>query len=542
MINPVITLFKKELRQNAFIYLFPIFMITAAFAFQRVLSQLLSETWTKNLAIAIPVSLAFSYALQAFDLEENSQTRDFLLTKPLAGSQIILSKFFSGLIALLPLTILWQLALIPGLVQWPDAVNISGFSFLAYLIMIILVYSLSFTVSAWVKGPKKLLVAIFISALGTTWFFYGWLQFLTLLYLSLVADGLLFVLAIPTFTLALLVLLIKGLLVITHANLLNHSFKQLIYQIKIYLLLLLIPLMINIVNHFNYPEIRPFKSFLDCLNGSEEPFFAVDICKQPQGDLYALTDIRGRLGIARRGEIPAVIYQGEKSEGNLLSKLLWSPNGEKILFNENGNIKVLSLSQQEPFTLAKGDLAFWSADSEVILVAATATPAPTTDNSALLNHFRLSYLSVATKESYELQGNLTYPGSSMFWHPSMNTIIAVTDLWRIAFMNLNNGKVEMINLPPPSTPGPIFLTKIAPSGADSYRIAVFTDLKINRSQGKSFRYNFLLYDFSVVTKKATLKANLTDLQFQDILINAGADQVWGSNSFGAYRRIKIPLR
>ncbi len=542
MTNPVITLFKKELRQNAFIYLFPLLMIMGAFTFQKILAQLLSGTWAQNFAIAIPVSLAFSYALQAFDLEENGQTRDFLLTKPVAVSQIIISKFFSGLIALLPLTVLWQLALVPDLIQWPDLFNIASFSFSTYLLLVIVVYSFSFTVSAWVKGPKKLLAAIFVSILGTTWFFYGWLQFLTLLYLTPVDGGVSFILAILTFTFILLVLICKALLVIIHANLFNHSLRRLISGIKIYFLLLLIPVMINIVNHINRPEIRPFQSIAACLNGSEEPFFAVDICKQPQGDLYALTDVRGRLGIARRGETPTLIYQGEKGDGNLLSKLLWSPNGEKILFNENGIIKVLSLSQKEPLPLTKGDLAFWSADSEVLLVAAEATPTQAADNSLPFNHYRLSYVSVATKELYQLQGNLSFPGSSMFWHPSLNTVTAVTDLWQIAFMNLNNGKVEMIKLPSPSDPGPIFLTKIAPSGDDTYRIAVFTDLKSERSHGNSFRYNFLLYNFSVPHKTVSLKASLKDLKFQDILINAGGDQIWGSNSVGTYRRIILPSR
>lgn len=542
MTNPVITLFRKELRQNAFIYLFPLIIIIVALAFQKIIAQLLSETWARNFGVAIPVSLAFSYALQAFDLEENGQTRDFLLTKPVAGSQIILSKFFSGLIVLLPLTFLWQSALIPDLIRWPDLLNISSFSFLAYLLVVVNVYSISFTVGAWVKGPKKLLAAIFLSILGTTWFFYGWSQFLTLLYFTPASGGLSFVPLLLIFTTTLLVLIIKGLLASIHNNLLNYSFTQLISRVKIYLLLLLIPLGINIVNHFNSPEIRPFKSFLACLNGSEEPFFAVDICKQPQGNLYALTDVRGRLAIAKRGETPTVIYQGEKDAGNLLSKLLWSPNGEKILFNENGGIKVLSLSQKDPLLLADGALAFWSTDSEFLLVATKVSPVQAGNSSVPFNHYRLSYVSVATKEFFELKGNLSFPGSSMFWHSSLNVVFAVTDLWQIALMNLNNGKVEMIHLPLPSEPGPIFLTKIAPTGSDSYRVAVFTNLKAEPSLGNSFRYNFLLYDFSVPNKTAVIKAHLKNLKFQDILINADGNQVWGSNSFGAYRRIILPLR
>lgn len=542
MPNPVITLFQKELRQNAFIYLFPLFIIIIALAFQKVLTQLLPEAWARNFGVAIPIALAFSYALQAFDLEENGQTRDFLLTRPVAGSQIILAKFFSGLLVLLPLTVLWQWSLIPDLIQWPDRLTIPSFSFLVYLLVVVNVYSISFAVGAWVKGPKKLLAAIFLSILGTAWFCYGWFQFLTLLYQTPASDGLPFLLLLLIFTIGSLVLIIKRLLVSIHNNFLNLTFSQQVSEVRKYLLLLLIPLGINIVNHFSAPEIRPFKSLWACLNGSEEPFFAVDICQQPQGALYALTDVRGRLGIAKRGEIPKVIYQGEKDSGNLLSKLLWSPNGDEILFNENGNIKLLSLSQKEPRFLAKGDLAFWSENSEYILVAAKAIPTQTTDSSVPFNHYRLAYFSMATKELYELQGYLSFPGSSMFWHPSLNVVLAVTDYWQIAWMNLNNGQVEMIKLPPPPEPGPVFLTEIAPTGPDSYRVALFTDLKTEPIPGNSFRYNLILYDFSVPTKNAVIKAHLKNLRFQDILINAASDQIWGSNSFGAYRRITLPLR
>ena len=542
MANPVITLFQKELRQNAFIYLFPLFIIIPALTCQKVLTQLLPEIWARNFGVAIPIALAFSYALQAFDLEENGQTRDFLLTRPVAGSQIILAKFFSGLLALLPLTALWQSALIPDLIQWPDWLNIPSFSFLAYLLVVVNVYSISFAVGAWVKGPKKLLAAIFLSILGTAWFYYGWFQFLTLLYQTPASGGLPFLLLLLIFTIGLLALIVKGLLVSIHNNFLSYSFTQQVSEVKKYLLLLLIPLGINIINHFYGPEIRPFKSLLACLNGTEEPFFAVDICQQPQGDLYALTDVRGRLGIAKRGETPRVIYQGEKDTGNLLSRLLWSPNGNQILFNENGNIKLFSLSQTEPSFLTKGDLAFWSKDSEFILIATKAIPSQTTDSSVPLNHYRLAYFSLATKESYELQGYLSFPGSSMFWHSTLNVVLAVTDYWQIALMNLNNGQVEMIDLPPPSKPRPVFLTEITPTGADSYRVAVFTDLKTELVPENSFRYNLILYDFSVSTKKAVIKAHLKNLKFQDILINAEGDQIWGSNSFGVYRHIILPLR
>lgn len=542
MINPVVPLFQKEIRQNGFIYLFPFILIITALTFQKFLAQLLSATWAKNFAIAIPVALAFSYALQAFDLEENSQTRDFLLTKPIAVSQIVISKFFSGLLVLLPLTILWQFALIPDLFRWPDLFDINSFRFFTYLLLIIISYSFSFTIGAWVKGPQKLLAAVFTSILGIVWFFFGWFEFLTLFYLAPITDKFPISLAILLITFVLLIILFKFLLVTVNGRLLNHSLAELFSQIKNYLPLLLFPLLFYAANLFYNPEIRPFDSLFNCLNGSEEPFYAVDITKQPQANLFALTDVRGRLGIAKRGDTPTVIYRGEKKVNNLLSKPIWAPSGDKIAFNENGIIKVLSLSQKTPFSLMKGDMAFWSDDSNILLVAAKldTTPKSAARYSAPFNQYRLSYISLDSKKYYELQGNLSFPGSSMFWRSSLNTILAITDFWEIAVMNLNSGKVEMVKMPLPPKPGPIFLTKIAPSGNDSYRIAVFTDLKVLSGNNNSFRYNLQLYDFSLSNQKPVLKASLKDLNFQDVLINPSSSKIWGSNSFGVYRKINLP--
>lgn len=539
MVKPAIILFRKELRQNGFIYLFPFIVICAALTFQKILSQMLSVSWAKNFAVAIPVALAFTYALQAFDLEESDQTRDFLVTRPLSISLIILIKFFTGLLILLPLTFVWQLTLIPGLIQWPDLFNLNSFWFLAYLLMVIIVYSISFTIAAWIKGPKKLLIAILVSTIGVIWFFYGWLEFLTHVYFTSFTESRLISMIIVIVSLVPIIILIKGLLVMIHGQLLNLTLSDILRRIKPYFLLLFFPLLFYAANLTHIPEILPFKSLLACLNGSEEPFIAVDIAKQPKENLYALTDIRGRLGMAKRGQNPTIIYQGEKKEGNLLSTLIWSPDGGKIAFNENGIIKVLDLSQQEPMSLISGDIAFWSPDSKVLLIAKKINTIhdPAAGYRVPYNFYRLSYISLDTKAVYEFKENLSFPGSSMFWHSSRNIILAVTDLWEIAVMNLNNGKVEMLKIPVPKYE-PIFLTEITPYDNDSYRIAVFTD--INKLGNSNFRYNLFLYDFAIKDQTLKLITNLKKLSYQDLIINAENGQIWASNSFGAYRQIKFP--
>lgn len=540
MINPVITLFKKELRQNGFIYFLPFVLITVAFFLQKTLSQTLSITWAKNFAIAIPAALAFSYAVQAFDLEENSQTWDFIFTKPVSVSQIVKAKFFSGLLVLLPIVVLWLLALAPDSICLPNLLDLSSFWFLGYLIFSVIIYCFSFTVAAWVNGPKKLLTALFLSACGVIWFFFGWSHLLTQFYLTSAVDNFFIVLSILVITFTLMYLLICSLLASIYNKLFNQPLTQLRNKLLAILLLLSFPLIFYLANLFYNPEIRPFNSLLDCLNGTEEPFFAVDIAKQPQGGLYALTDIRGRLGIAERGNVPTVIYQGEKDASSILSKIIWSPDGTRIAFNENGIIKVLTLSQKKPISIIKGDIPFWSPDSKVLLIAAVTGSHPIPGHIKPYNHYRLSYVTLDSKTVYELQGNLSFPGSSMFWNSSRNIILAVTDFWEIAVMNLNDGKIEMFKIPQPEKVGSVFLTKIAPFGNDSYRVAFFTDLKSPTANQGHFNYNAHLYDFQFNERNPVLKASLPDLKYQDILINAAENWIWASNPFGVYRKIKLP--
>lgn len=104
-------------------------------------------------------------------------------------------------------------------------------------------------------------------------------------------------------------------------------------------------------------------------------------------------------------------------------------------------------------------------------------------------------------------------------------------------MNLNDGKVEITKIPA-SKYESIFLTEIAPSENDAYRIAVFTDIK--KLGNSNFRYNLFLYDFTINDKALKSIATLKNLSYQDLIINAEKGQVWGCNSFGAYRQIKLP--
>jgi hypothetical protein len=319
----------------------------------------------------------------------------------------------------------------------------------------------------------------------------------------------------------------------------NQFLSDIIQRIKPYLPVLLFPLLFFIANLCYSPEIRPFNSLFACFKGSEEPFFTVDISKQPKRNLYALTDTRGRLAVAKRGLTPTIIYQGEKDTGNLLSNMIWSPDGSKIAFNENGVIKVFDLLHQEPTSLITGDLAFWSPDSKALLTVKKVNTIrqPSAGYPIPYNFYRLSFISIDTKMVYEFEENLSFSGSSMFWHSPLNIILAITDLWEIAVMNLNEGRVEMIKIPTPKDE-PLFLTEIVPLENDSYRIAVFTNLK--KLGANNYRYNLFLYNFYINDKTLKMIANFNNLSYQDLLINAEEGQVWASNSFGAYRQIKLP--
>ena len=136
----LIPLFSKEFRQNLIIYLVPYFCLLLFYFLRISQTNLIANNWINILVLTVPVALAGAYGLQAFDMEEDGQTRDFLLTKPLSVKQIINAKFIIGLTVLIPITCLWILVLSPSRITWPDPTDFHNLWFFSFLLFTSIIY------------------------------------------------------------------------------------------------------------------------------------------------------------------------------------------------------------------------------------------------------------------------------------------------------------------------------------------------------------------------------------------------------------------
>lgn len=533
--NTLVVLLKKEFRQNCLIYMIPMILWFGLYLVKFQQMAFMTATWQNILAIAVPVALAISYGLQSFDLEENGQTRDFLLTRPLAVSEIIYTKYFTGLAVLLVIGFLWPAVILPTMIQWPNFTDFSSFYFCSYLLLLVILYSASFCTGIFIKGPLKLVVSIFCSVIAVCWFFYVWYEIITFTYLQLIGNMPQFISYVfIIFSTGLLAYLSGSLLVTasywglrnpesrTYRNTLRHSA----------LIILLLPLFAGLINLLNPPAIRPFNSLVNTLFGTEKWFIAVEGRKQPHGNLYLFNSIDGKLGIARAGEKPSVIYTPKSSE-SLVTQVSWSPDGQKIAFKEgslfrigslqNGKIKLLSSVQNS-------DTLEWSSDCADILVGRIVgkqvdKSSNKTANTIQFQRFRL--------KDHQLLDTKTINsiGLSHAWDSQANRLIIIDPNWQLILFSLNEQKVAAIplsaadnkNLPPI----PIGFVIPPSTGGHIFKLVILTNL-INH------QYDLVFYTFDSSNNTLKFERILPKVKYKDLIVDPDRQRLIARSGIGAY--------
>lgn len=534
-------LFQKEIRQNAVIYGVPALLLIAAVILQKQVNQIISLEWLKNMAITIPFALAFSYGLQSFDLEENGQTRDFLLTKPLSVRQIMAAKFFTGLSVLIPLTFCWHMVLVPQKMLWPNMDNFFSFWFLAYLFGTVITYTACFITGILVKGPKKILVGILAICVSVTLFYQMWFEFITMVYFEQTALShfiAIFLLIIP-FTLAVLIYFIKTAHQTAGNYLMNLPLKYLLFDLRWFLVVIVaVPLGLWSYNQFKKPVITPFKSLMSVIF-FDEPWFKVSTGeKQSMGELFAVVSTGGQLALVKPGEKPVTLYDGEKEAGNLLINPTWSSQGTHLAFSENGQIKVLPVKENKPVSLIPGDQAFWSHDDRYLLVAQKTNETKQSHQGLpiTLRSYKLTHIDLLKNIAYPQNGLLTFPGHSLAWVMPENQIIAVDDLWTLSLMDLSNGRINSFKVVPQKKPnGPVIFTQIVPENRDkSWIIAYFS---INRLRLEEKQYDLHLFRFHLPNKTITVLNSFEGMSYRQMIIDPLKHELLASHGNGVFHSI-----
>ncbi len=123
--RPFFVLAQKEIRQNAVLFFLPVGLYLLLVAARFFPAVGLPQRYLDLLATALPAALAAAFGLQAFDAEENTQTKDFLLTKPVSSGEIVAAKYLVGLVLILGLFFAGEVFLLPEAVRPPSLADYS---------------------------------------------------------------------------------------------------------------------------------------------------------------------------------------------------------------------------------------------------------------------------------------------------------------------------------------------------------------------------------------------------------------------------------
>jgi hypothetical protein len=523
MVMTTSILLKKEIKQNTVIFVVPYLFLLLIIILNRQNTAWLPPQWIEPLAISLPLAMAGAYGLQAFDLEENGRTKDFLITKPLSPGQIVGTKYLCGLLVLLPLTVLWLAVLLPQSLTAPNLINLGSFWLTLFLLVTVIGYSASFLAGILLKGPVKLLAGVGLGVAAISWTGLVWCAGLTALYYA-AWDR------FPGLALTLIYLLTLSLL-----GFLVYLFVSLVLQILkntatwqnirktagfTFAVLVMFPLLLWLSNIYNRPAIGAFDNLARSFLTTDDWFIGLEGARQPAGQLTALTDARGRLGIAGPFQKPRIVYVSTGIATTPLQNITWSPDGRMITFSDNGHIKLYSLTTKATKDLGEGIVAFWSRDSRQIMIGReiTGRKAPRATPTANFRRISLKTLDLQHSAGVGAVEELYTDDLALDWDSSTNTLFAVNRRGILTIINLGTGQAQKIALLPANQKEPVFFGKIAPPDSQS---SIFTFILCNfdSTQAKQRQaYTLRWYDLDQKTKKITLTGTLTRCPYKDIIV------------------------
>jgi hypothetical protein len=533
-------LLKKEFQQNSLIYLFPL-PFWFVLLFLRATNGLgaIPDWLVMVFVYAVPLTLAVAYGLQAFDVEEDDQTRDFLLVKPLTIGRVIGEKFTLGLL----ITLVWSLLLIlplkPSLFEWPKALSVSSWVCGLLLIGVTLTFGASFVAGVCIKGPQKLLVALVVTIGSLIWFLATWSSLVTfifhqtflstypwfvttLFYLS----GLLFTVTVLSFH-----------LVITHWILqqrpqLNED--RLFFTVLI--LSILFPLISIGLNLGINPPIRGVYFAGAELFGLDQPFWPIDGVWSPDGASIAVSGSANRIGLIREGSKPELVYQGEKVGEKNVKDLIWSPDSKNLAFCEDGQVYILNLNDKKRIWVGSGSSPFWSVSSDELVFtheSSTRTELETSHGKVPIHDIVL-YRADLTTGTVSPYSNIKSDGLNWAWN-SQNEDIYVMSPYGHLYIYSENSTIP-IPLPEFNKNERVFLTQytFVPDQKE-YNLAVFSMPHSGDRENITVRF----YRFDYLHSKLKFIYKIPRFSYSGLILNhKNGDVLYNINT--AYVRKEIP--
>lgn len=542
---------KKELRQNGIILVIPyLFLLMVKLAELLKLFRL-SPEWTAILTVAVPVALAGAYGLQAFDSEENAQTRDFLLTKPITIDEVVCPKHLLGLSALLIFTFIWQFTLLPQSILLPDLFDLQSLWLTAFVLIIATIYNVSFIIGLMVHGPKKLLVAIFNGFIISGWVFYGWCKLATVLY------RLDWCFRHHRFASIIILTVTIGLITIislTAKNFIGWQLSQNPFKLlprKNYYfaaILLMFPLCFGLISQLQKPVIQPFTSLAASFFKLEQWFVAVRGFKQPQHQGYAFIDSAGRIALTKNATQtkPQVVIN--PATPTKTKTITWSPDGSHFSFEQQGIIYTYDTNSGKTTRILTGNAAYWSIDNQQLLISEIINSKNLSVNGLTIPAHTIKF-SVFDRN----QQAVTYwaqidsmTASALEWDSARELLLAVDPSWSLKLIHLKTGQVHTIDflnsLPEYEI---ITYSQIIPSQPQpsAYDLIIYSRDKETVSKGLN-RFNLRWYTFNPQKGQIRLKTTFKNIPAtqMDLIVDTDNNRLLSNNGSGVYHAIKPSRR
>ena len=513
-------LLKKEFQQNSLIYLFPL-PFWFVLLFLRATNGLgaLPDWLVMVFVYAVPLTLAVAYGLQAFDVEEDDQTRDFLLVKPLTISRVIGEKFTLGLLITLGWSILLVLSLKPSLFEWPKVFAVSSWVFGLLFIAITLTFGASFVAGVCVKGPQKLLVALVVTIGSLIWFLVTWSSLVTFIlhnhFLSTYPWS-----VTTLFYLSGLIFAISALsfhLIIT--NWILQQRPQLREDRPFFTVLIIIVLCPLLSIGMNLCINTPIRGayFVGAeLFGLDPSFWPIDGVWSPDGTCIAVSGSANRIGLARIGSKPELIYQGKQEGEKKVTDLTWSPDSKNLAFCEAGQIYILNLKDKKRIWVGSGSSPFWSVSSDELVFTheSSARTELETSHGKIPIHNIVIFRADLTTGTVSPYTDIKSDGFNWAWN-SLNEDIYIVSPYGQLYIYSENSTIPL-PLPEFDNNERIFLTQYAfDPDRNEYKLTVFSMPPSGNREAISAYY----YSFDYLTSQLKLIHKIPRFSYSGLILN-----------------------
>lgn len=360
----------NELKRNAPAWLAPLPILLGTIWWSsrsgwRPLSLSTVGTW---LYILSGIILIMVYGLQSFSSEADGKSLDFILTKPISASSIILAKYLPGLVIFACWSFAFSFFIRPNLalLNLPKGIGVE------WLILLLLtVHAVSFFSGLLARGLERFMVITVLTLIIASGAYFLWNKIFALISINYlwfdIPPRLLFFLEklLPIY-LAVLSLLapLTGVYWSLKSKIRLWRFKPALGLVAVWLITLLA---VEFGRFLFAPTVWPDRN---CQFGDWHPKNGIVLAgsnqkPSPSGP----SEVQSYLSINRSGRKPQIIYTGTN-----LNNPRFSPDGRNLVFSENGHLKILDLRKKTMADIGEGLVATWSEDGTKLITAKKGGP------------------------------------------------------------------------------------------------------------------------------------------------------------------------